>query len=102
MMFTVKERMLAIVQKAGRNLKRQRLGSGAVVEEIVGGVGGVFTGRELFAPFRGGSLEWIESSMFPDINFFILLDSFWSEAGVAIGPPQRDGAVRFPKSRVDT
>jgi hypothetical protein len=101
-MFTVKERILAIVQKAGRNLKGHRLRSGAGVEETVGGGGGVVTGRGLFAPFRGGSLEWIESSMFPEINFFILLDSSWLEAGVAIESPHCDGAVRFPKSRVDT
>jgi hypothetical protein len=101
-MFTVKERILAMVQKAGRNLKGQRLRSGTGVDETVGGGGGVVTGRELFAPFRAGSLAWIESSMFPEINFFILLDSFWSEAGVAIGPPHGDGAVRFPKSQVDT
>jgi hypothetical protein len=87
--FTVNERMLAMVQNAGRNLKRQRLGSGAAAEEIVGGAGGVDTGvRERSAPFRGGSLAWIDSSVFPVINFFILLDSFGSEAGVVIRPPQ--------------
>jgi hypothetical protein len=101
-MFTVKERMLAIVQKAGRNLKGQRLRSGAGAEETAGGEGGGVTGGEPFPTFRGGSLAWIESFIFPEINFFILLDSSWSEAGVAIGPPHCDVAIRFPKSRVDT
>jgi hypothetical protein len=73
-----------MVQKAGINLKGHLLGFGSV-EAIVGGTGGVFTGvRDGLEPLRVGSLERIESSTSPDINFFILLDSFGSEAGVVI------------------
>jgi hypothetical protein len=91
MILTVIDIKLAIVQKAGRNLKGhlRDFGSGEDAEDIVGGTGGVFTGvREGFEPFRAGSLSRIDSSTSPDINFFILLDSFGSEAGVVIRPPQ--------------
>ncbi|HEX5940920.1 MAG TPA: hypothetical protein VFY66_01525 [Anaerolineales bacterium] len=64
-------------------------GSGADVEYVVGGTGGLFIGvRGEFEPLRIGSLVRIGSSTSPDINFFILLDSFGSEAGVVIRPPQ--------------
>jgi hypothetical protein len=78
------------------NLKGHLLGfgSGEDADDIVGGTGGVFTGvRAGFDPFRVGSLLRIDSSTSPDINFFILLDSFGSEAGVVIRPPQYDGPV---------
>jgi len=85
-----------MVQKAGRNLKGHLagFGSGEEAEEIVGGTGGVDTSvRDGFEPFRVGSLERIESSTSPDISFFILLDSFESEAGVVIRPPQWIGSA---------
>jgi hypothetical protein len=69
---------LAIVQKAGRNLKRgSRVFGGG--EATVGGTGGGDTsvlGVRVLEPFPAGSLEWIVSSVSPEINFFILLDSF--------------------------
>jgi hypothetical protein len=91
MILTVREITLAMVQKAGMNLKGHRLGlgSGADVEGAVGGTGVVDMGTLAeFEPFRDGSLEWIDSSIFPEVNFFILLGSFWSGAGVAMRPPQ--------------
>jgi hypothetical protein len=33
-------------------------------------------------------LARIESSTFPEVSFFILLCSFWSEAGIDIQAPQ--------------
>jgi hypothetical protein len=90
MRFTVRERMLAIVQNAGRNLKRGPLVLGAAALAVGGRGGGdtIVRGVEGFEPFPAGSLEWIESSMSPEINFFILLDSFGLESGVVIRPPQ--------------
>jgi len=78
------------------NLKGHLLGFGSdeEAEAIVGGTGGVFTGvRAEFGPFRLGSLLRMDSSPSPDISFFILLDSFGSEAGVVIRPPQCDGSA---------
>jgi hypothetical protein len=96
MIFTVIDIRLAIVQKAGINLKGHLLGfvSDAEVEDIEAGTGGVLTGlRGGFEPLRVGSRERIGSSTSPDISFFILLDSFGSEAGVVIRPPQCDGSA---------
>jgi hypothetical protein len=101
-MLTVIDIRLAIVQKAGRNLKGHLLGfgSGEAAEAIVGGTGGVFTGlRGGFEPLRAGSLARIDSSTSPEINFFILLDSFGSEVGVVIRPPQWIGSAGFPSLR---
>jgi hypothetical protein len=95
MRFTVRERMLAIVQKAGMNLKRGSLLCGAGDEAV--GMGGGETsvrGVDGFEPFPVGSLERMESSMSPEINFFILLLSFWLESGVVIQPP-RCGSERW-------
>jgi hypothetical protein len=82
---------LAMVQNAGRNLKRGSLLLGAA-EDALGGMGGgdtIVLGIEGLEPFPAGSLEWIDSSLSPEINFFILLFSFWLESGVVIRPPQR-------------
>jgi len=98
--------MLAIVQKAGRNLKRGVLAGaaldfipdertplalGAALEEAGAGTAGVDSGAGgswIVELFLRGSLARIGSSAFPEISFFILLDSFWSEAGVVIQAPQ--------------
>ena len=110
--------ILAIVQKAGRNLNRCTLGVGSAAEEEeagaaldfipdernalalgagleseeteagICGVGADEGGFCIVALFPRGSLARIESSAFPEINFFILLCSFWSEAGVDIQAPQ--------------
>jgi hypothetical protein len=90
MIFTVIDIRLAIVQKAGINLKDHLLGfaSDTEVEDIEAGTGGVFTSlRGEFESLRLGSRERIASSTSPDISFFILLDSFGSEVGVVIRPP---------------
>ena len=87
---TVRERILAIVQNAGMNLNGHLRGFGSVEDAATsGGTGGVDASvRGWLKPFRSGSLDWIELSMSPEIIFFILLDSFESEAGVVIRPPQ--------------
>jgi hypothetical protein len=73
------------------NLKGHLLGLGSAegVGETVEVTGVVDIGTSGgFEPFRDGNLERIESSIFPEVNFFILLGSFWSGAGVVIRPPQ--------------
>jgi hypothetical protein len=105
---TVNDITLATVQKAGRNLKRNgwagpalvfipedcsalALGAGSETGAETGGVAAGVEGLRAAAvePFPRGSLERIESSTFAEVNLFILLCSFWSEAGVVIQPPQR-------------
>jgi hypothetical protein len=81
-----------MVQKAGINLNGHflLLGTAEGVGKAVEATGVVDMGAlEGFEPFRDGNLERIESSIFPEINFLILLGSFWSGAGVVIRPPQQ-------------
>jgi hypothetical protein len=96
--------MLAMVQKAGRNLKRdilagaaldfisderEALALGAALEEAgTAGVDSGAGGSWIVELLLRGSLARIGSSALPEISFFILLDSFWSEAGVVIQAPQ--------------
>src|SRR5512133_554807 len=103
---TVKDMTLATVQKAGRNLKRHALAGAAsdfTLDERAGlalgagseaagtdagGVGLGAGGFEVTGPVARGSLAWMELSAFSEVSLFILLCSFWLEAGVAIQAPQ--------------
>jgi len=77
MTLTVRDITLAIVQKAGRNLKRQALGLGSEEGGTASGGVDAYAGVLcIVEPFPGGNLERMESSAFAEVNFFILLDSF--------------------------
>src|SRR6266498_5741829 len=95
---TVSETTLAIVQKAGRNLKR---GPGAAGLGSISCGTGATTGSAGAAstiglvPFARGKRAKGDSSVLASMIFFILLGSFVLEAGVVIRPP---GCRRIPNS----